>query len=116
MRLIDTSVLIDNIRRGVYEEGYISLVTLLEFLRGISSEKRAKVKELLEKSYTIISIDNKVILEYCELYDKLKREGSLISDADLIIAATAMSRNLVLVTRDKDFERLRKYGLKLVLR
>jgi hypothetical protein len=116
MKLIDTSVLIDNLRRGVFEEGSISVITLIEVLRGVASEKRDRVKRLLEKSFDVLGIDNKVILKYCELYTSLKEKGQLISDADLLIAATAIANNLVLVTRDKDFERLRSHGLRLELR
>ncbi|MEM1610033.1 MAG: type II toxin-antitoxin system VapC family toxin [Sulfolobales archaeon] len=116
MSLIDTSVLIDNIRRGVYEEGAISIITLIEVLRGLASEKRRRVKELLERSYDVIYLDNKVILKYCELYDELKQKGLLMSDADLLIAATALTNNMVLVTKDRDFERLKNVGLRLDLR
>jgi len=116
MKLIDTSVLIDSLRRGNYEEGSISVITLIEVLRGISPEKRNRVKQLLEKSFNVLSIDNKVIMRYCELYGSLKREGRLIPDTDLLIAATAIENGLVLATKDKDFEQLRKLGLKLELR
>ncbi len=116
MKLIDTSVLIDNLRKGIYEEGAISVITLIEILRGTSSRKRNKVKQLLEKSFNILNINNKVILKYCDLYALLKQKGLLISDANLLIAATAIANNHVLVTKDKDFERLRKLGLKLELR
>jgi hypothetical protein len=40
-----------------------------------------RAKELLERSYEVIYLDNKVILKYCELYDELKQKGFLISDA-----------------------------------
>jgi len=116
MKLIDTSVLIDNLKRGRYEEGSISVITLIEILRGTPSRKRNKVKQLLEKSFDILGIDNKVVLKYCDLYALLKQKGLLIPDADLLIAATAIANNLVLVAKDKDFERLRKLGLKLELR
>ncbi len=43
MKLIDTSVLIDNLKKGVYEEGVISVISLIELLRGLSSRKRIKV-------------------------------------------------------------------------
>jgi predicted nucleic acid-binding protein len=39
-----------------------------------------------------------------------------MSDADMLIAATAMAHDLVLVTKDKNFERLVELGLKLELR
>lgn len=116
MKLIDTSVLIDNLRKGVFEVGSISVITLIEVLRGVSREKRKRVKELLERSFDVLSIDNDVVLKYCELYSALKRKGKLIPDADLIIAATAIAKNLTLVTKDRDFERLRMLGLKLELR
>jgi predicted nucleic acid-binding protein len=57
MSLIDTSVLIDNTRRGVYEEGAISIITLIEVLRGLASEKRIGAKELLERSYEVIYLN-----------------------------------------------------------
>ncbi len=116
MNLIDTSVLIDNIRRGVYEEGAISAITLIEVLRGLASKKRRRVKELLERSYDVIYLDNKIILKYCELYDEFKQKGLLIPDADLLIAATALANNMALITKDRDFERLKEVGLRLELR
>jgi predicted nucleic acid-binding protein len=116
MSLIDTSVLIDNTRRGVYEEGTISIITPIEVLMGLASEKRIRAKELLERSYKVIYLDNKVILKYCELYNELKKRGILIPDADLLIAATALTNNMVLITKDRDFERLKDVGLRLELR
>lgn len=113
MRLIDTSALIDDLRRGAYREGSISVITLIEVLRGVPPGKRERVKELLEKSYNVLGIDNKVALKYCDLYTSLKREGRLIPDADLLIAATAIVNGLALVSKDKDFERLKEHGLKL---
>ena len=116
MKLLNTSVLIDDLKEGRFEEGAISIVTLLEVLRGVYSEKRGKVKQLLEKAFNILNIDNDVVLKYCDLYTTLKKQKQLIPDADLLIAATAIVNNLTLVTKDKDFERLKKQGLKLELR
>ncbi|ADI31713.1 type II toxin-antitoxin system VapC family toxin [Staphylothermus hellenicus] len=115
MKIYDTSVLIDYLRRGELVEGAISVITLIEVLRGVPQHKRKRVKELLERIYEVIGIDNDVIMKYCELYTSLKHMGQLIPDADLLIASTSISRNYVLVTKDKDFERLRSLGLKLEL-
>lgn len=115
MKIYDTSIIIDHLRSGEYVEGAISVITLLEVLRGVPSHKRRVVKELLEKAYEVIGLDNDVLMKYCELYDHLRRMEKLIPDADLLIAATALSRNHILVTKDKDFERLRNLGLKLEL-
>lgn len=114
MILFDTDILIDMIKEGRYEAGAIPIITLIEFLRGISKpEKRAKSKELLEQSFTILNLDNEVIRTYCNLYQKLRDEGKLIPDADLLIAATAISHNMTLKTRDKHFKELKGIGLKL---
>jgi predicted nucleic acid-binding protein len=115
-KLIDTSVLVDNLRKGVFEEGVLSVITLIEVLRGVPEGKRESVKSLLEDSYGILGLDNKVILAYCKLYSELRREGESIPDADLLVAATAMAHDLTLVTKDHHFERLEKHGLSVELR
>jgi len=115
-KLIDTSALVDDLRRGVLEEGALSVITLIEVLRGVSEGKRESVKSLLEESYAILGIDNSVVLAYCELYSELRKRGELVPDADLLVAATALAHGLTLVTKDRHFERLGKYGLKLELR
>lgn len=116
MKLFDTSVLIENLRKGVFEPGSISVITLIEVLRGVKPEKRNKVKEYLENSFEVVPLSNEVILKYCELYELLKQKGTLLPDADLLIAATAITNNATLVTIDKDFERLTDAGLSLEIR
>ena len=113
MNMLDTDIIVEMLRERRHEVGAISIVTLIEVLRGIETTKRAKAKELLEESFTIISLDNKVIETYCNLYQKLKEEGTTTPDADLLIAATAISRNMNLKTRDKHFEGRKDLGLKL---
>ena len=71
------------------------------------------MKEAIENAYDILNLDNDIILTYCELYNSLKEEGNLIPDADLLIAATAITKKAKLISKDKDFERLKKFGLKL---
>jgi len=97
----------------MYRYGAISIILLIEILRGVPVEKGEAVKKHLEKSYTVIHLNNEIILKYCELYDKLRETSEILDDADLLLAATALARNLTLVSRDKDFERLLEYGLKL---
>jgi hypothetical protein len=116
MSLLDTSVLVELLRRKKYEFASISVITLIEILRGVKAEKRERVKDLIERSFDVIGLDNRVVETYCDLYDRLRERGEMISDADLLIAATAISRGLTLRTSDKKhFERLKKYGLKLDL-
>ncbi len=113
MKLFDTSIIIKMLREKQFQVGAISIITLIEILRGTSASKRKIVKKLLEGAFEIITIDNEVILEYCKLYEKLKVKGLILPDADLLIAASAKAYNMKLITMDKDFERLRNYGLKI---
>ena len=113
MKLVDTSVLINWLRKEELREGYISIITLIEILRGVPAHKRREVKQALEEIYAIIPLDNEVIQEYCDLYEALKRRGIKISDADLLITASAKAKNLTLVTADKGLERLRELGIKI---
>lgn len=54
-----------------------------------------------------------ILTEYSRLYEALK-EGSLIGDADLLIAATTISKGMKLLTSNlKHFARLKRYGLHL---
>jgi len=52
MSLFDTDMLIGLLRDRRYEAGSISIITLIEVLRGLETRKRAKVKELLRKAST----------------------------------------------------------------
>ena len=113
MNMLDTDKILGLLREKRYEVGSISIVTLIEILRGLNAKKRPKVKELLEESFNVLGIDNKVIETYCNLYRRLKKEGVSLPDADLLIAATAISHDMTLKTGDEHFERLRELGLKL---
>lgn len=113
MNLLDTGIIVEMLKKRQFKPGYISPIILIEILRGIETEKRPPIKERLEKSFTVINIDDKIIEAYCELYRKLKQEGTLLPDADLLIAATAIAHDMRLETNDEHFQRLKALGLEL---
>src|SRR5665647_94866 len=113
MNLLDTGIVIDIMENNNYAPAIISPITLLEVLRGVEDKKRPIAKQLLEESFTILNLDNSLIEAYCKIYRKLKQEGNLLPDADLLIAATAIAHNLTLETKDAHFVRLKPLGLKL---
>jgi len=51
-------------------------------------------------------MDNDVVLEYCSLFYSLRTDGALIPEADLIIAATSISKELEMETADQHLTRL----------
>ena len=114
MILVDTDALIDSLKKGKRMGDAISVLTMLEYLRGIPEDEREKAKKLLEESFDVIGLDNNVVLKYCEIYDKLKSKGELIGDADLIIGATALAKGMKLLTKNyKHFKKLEEHGLVL---
>jgi len=113
MSLLDTDAVIELLHEERYEVGDISIITLIEVLRGLEAGKRTQVKRLLEESFNVQGLDNEIIETYCSLYRKLKEEGASIPDADLLVASTALSRNMTLRTGDEHFKRLGEFGLKL---
>jgi predicted nucleic acid-binding protein len=112
MNLLDTDVVIELLRERRYEAGSISIVTLIEVLRGLEVEKRGRVKKLLEETFNLQNLDNEIIETYCKIYHDLKEKATLIPDADLLVAATAIARNLTLKTHDEHFQRLEELGLR----
>lgn len=113
MRLLDTDAIIDQLRKKKHQPGAISVITLIEVLRGTNREKMTTVKELLEETYPTLNLDNDSILTYCDLYARLKDEGQTLPDADLLIASAAISRGIPLETRDAHFQTLTTHGLEL---
>ena len=115
--IVDTSALIELFNRKELDRivgEKLPLFVLIEFLRGFDADKAEEIKNILEKLFTIVPVDNKVILKYIEIYRKLKNKGRMIGDVDLLIASMAITHDEPLFTRDiKHFLRLKCFGLKL---
>jgi len=113
MNLLDTGIVIDFMETNNYVAGIISSITVIEVLRGIEDKKRLPAKQLLEESFSVLNLDDSIIEAYCQIYRRLKEKGSLLPDADLLIAATALAHDLTLETKDEHFLRLKHLGLRL---
>jgi predicted nucleic acid-binding protein len=113
MNLLDTGIVTEMLKEKEQRQGIISIITLAEILRGINTQKRPAIKRLLEESFAVLNLDSTVVEKYCDLYSNLKKQGTLLPDADLFIAATAMTHDLTLETTDAHFQRLKPNGLKL---
>ena len=124
--LLDTNVLVDYLRKNVrinedvLESGAgISILTQGELYYGAFKSKAPEVNLVLiddmisEYGFPVIDIDDKAVLEYARVKANLEEEGKRLEDLDLLIAASALSIKLTLVTRNvKHFERIK--GLKLL--
>ena len=98
-----------------YELGEIgiSTISVSELRYGVAKSMHRKKNEVrLEEFLTpleILSYDQKAAKVYGNIRFQLEQHGQLIGSLDMLIAAQAMSQNLVLITNnDKEFERIKK--------
>jgi len=121
--IIDTSVLANWVNRGrkdllsKYKGSYISAITIFEFLRGIQDEKKRKrALRDFRRLYKVIHVDTTTAVLASEMYVELQREGTPHGDdGDLLVAATALKRNLTVLTADKGFKKFRNLGVDVIL-
>ena len=93
----------------------ISCISYFEIKRGLLAVKATKQIENFEElcqDYQIIFLDDLAILEKAaEIHSNLRLRGLPIQTEDILIAATAMIKGLIVVSNDSDF--LRVEGLSL---
>lgn len=80
----------------------ISHITKYEILKGLKAKKAEKQIELFNRFCAInnvLPITDDVIVKAADIYASLKEKGSIISDADILVAAIAVI-NIVLITNN----------------
>jgi tRNA(fMet)-specific endonuclease VapC len=126
MYLLDTDIMIyslkgnemvqQNLRSHINDPIRISAVTLMELYYGAFKSQKiesnlAKVQKI-ENSLEIIPVSQDQVEIFGMLKVKLEKGGTPLDDFDLILAATALSHNLILVTNnERHFRRIE--GLKI---
>ena len=92
------------------EKFSISIITYYELLNGLyfgDTEERTQQIELFLNTQTILPISKKIAQKAAQIYTKLRKEGNKIAHNDILIAATAIVENLVLITNNtKHFDRI----------
>lgn len=120
--LLDTNIVtyifkrntsVDNRLQNVRVQGqqvFISCITYYEIKRGLLAVNATR--QLAEfnrfcQNYKVLFLDDMQIIEKaCEIHADLKTKGTPIQDADILIAATAITRSLILVSNDSDMSRV----------
>ena len=101
------SVRIDSAIRSGRRFG-VCLPTFCEYRAGIRvSRYRQRNMKRLERALTVFRVwpmDDTTIDRYAELYGELRARGRMLAQFDLLIAAIARRRKLVLLTADADFD------------
>ncbi|MDZ7642270.1 MAG: type II toxin-antitoxin system VapC family toxin [Desulfurivibrio sp.] len=105
-----------NLRAHLHDPLYLSTISMMELYYGAYKSQNidanlAKLKTL-EGSFTLLSPGPETVETFGRMKATLETQGLRLADLDLIIAATALARNLTLVTNNqKHFDRIP--GLKL---
>jgi tRNA(fMet)-specific endonuclease VapC len=94
---------------------FISGITYYEIQRGLlrsnATKKLAWFQQFCQ-DYPILFLDDlRIFAKASEIYADLTNRGKIIQDADILIAATAIIHNLVLVSHDSDLTRVKDLQL-----
>ncbi len=102
----------ENSKLGIY----ISSLTIAELEYGIENSNRVEENRVslikFLSIFNILSFDDKDAIPYGKLKAKLKKESTIIGPIDMLLAAQALSKDLILVTNNtKEFERIENLKL-----
>lgn len=120
--LIDTDWLIDHLK-GIQvvgdkliefsQEGLsMSIISLAEVYEGIFGSRNQErhqqaLNEFLASDLDVLEVTEDICKVFAQERSKLRKQGLLIGDFDLLIAATALYHNLTVLTNNrKHFERI----------
>jgi tRNA(fMet)-specific endonuclease VapC len=95
---------------NVYGRFTFSILTRYEILRGLKAKQATKQIAVFENRCQVsevLPLTDPIIVRGADIYADLKQRGLLISDADILIASTALIHNLVLVINNlRHFSRI----------
>ena len=127
MYLLDTNICIfikngkpphvlQRLRQAIKEKVYISSITLAELQYGVYNsltieKNRISLTQFIAP-FSLLNFDDDDAEAFGRIRSYLKRSGSLIGPYDMLIAAQAISKNLILVTNNTaEFSRIQNLRL-----
>ena len=113
--LLDTSTIINILRGKKEEENLInnlegeqtsSYGCLSELYEGIirsakREEQEKNIVKFFSRLHNVFGLDNEVAKEFGQIRSDLKKSGNIIEDLDILIAATCIANNQILITSNK---------------
>ena len=119
--LIDTDIIIYSLKKHesvnenlkLYKDApkSLSVITYGELIYGAKKskniEKNLATTHRVSELFPIINISPAIMETFGEIKASLEKKGQIIDDMDLLIASTALTHNLILVTNnEKHFQRI----------
>lgn len=102
------------------ETFFINVITYYEIKRGllaVNATKKLRIFENLCQKFKVLLLDALPMFDIAsQIYSDLKTKGSLINDADILIASMVIFHNCILISDDSDFERIDNLQLENWLR
>ena len=87
---------------------FMSGVSYYEIKRGllaVNATRKLRDFEAIRQTIEMLFLDTQEVFDKAvEIHVSLKRKGKPIPDADILIAATAQTQNLILVSADSHFQ------------
>jgi len=113
--LVDTDWVIDHFNRvgavtqrlqELQKEGLVlSIISVAELWEGVHfSNDRERSQAMLEEflsGVVVLGVDEEICKQFGQLRGSLRRQGKLVGDFDLLIAASALRHNLTLLTNNR---------------
>jgi len=95
---------------------YTTFINVFEFLLGIKLKppKNAKEAVAFVKRFDILHTTERTPELLADLKFKYDRKGLVLPLADLVIASLVIENDMVLVTNDKDFERIEELNKEVI--
>ncbi len=107
---------LDRLRKALDHKNYLSSITVAELQFGVYNSRhveknRISLTEFLVP-FEILAFDDQDAEVYGIIHSQLKKEGKLIGSYDMLIAAQALAKGLILVTNNTvEFRRIRNLKL-----
>ncbi|MFZ0946115.1 MAG: type II toxin-antitoxin system VapC family toxin [Syntrophobacteraceae bacterium] len=104
--------------QALQKEGLaVSIISLAELYEGVYSSKDSQAAQKgiddFLKNVSVVDINEEICQIFGRERSRLRKQGNLIGDFDLLIAATSLNYELTLLTNNlKHFERVE--GLRLI--
>ncbi len=115
---MDTSIIIDILGNDaplqeklerIGERISTTVITKYELLKSKNTDPVEGVLSIME----VYEFDGKSAEICARIFKSLKADGKMINELDILIASIAIAHDELLITRDKDFKRIK--GLKLLV-